>query len=109
VTIEVGNFYLVFASETASGSPAAKAYSCCTTIHRIKGENIMTSENAARFFKDVQQAQANQERLKASSDPETFILLAAARGYTFTVEDLPTQIGQLSDEEVAAIFNPGSR
>jgi hypothetical protein len=36
-----------------------------------------------------------------------FIKLAASQGYAFTVEDLPTQLGQLSDEEVAAIFNPG--
>lgn len=68
----------------------------------------MTSENAARFFKDVQQAQADQERLKACQEPETFIKLAAAQGYSFTVEDLPTQLSQLSDEEVAAIFNPGT-
>ena len=67
----------------------------------------MASQNAARFFKGDQQAQANQERLKATQDPETFILLAAAQGYAFTVEDLPTHLSQLSDEEVAAIFNPG--
>jgi hypothetical protein len=40
--------------------------------------------------------------------PEAFILLAAAQGYTFTIEDLPTHLSQLSDEEVAAIFNPGT-
>jgi predicted ribosomally synthesized peptide with nif11-like leader len=60
------------------------------------------------FSSWVQQAQANQERLKAIQDPETFIKLAATQGYDFTVEDLPTQLSQLSDEEVAAIFNPGT-
>jgi predicted ribosomally synthesized peptide with nif11-like leader len=68
----------------------------------------MASQNAARFYKGVQQAQANQERLKATQDPDTFIKLAESQGYNFTVEDLPTQLSQLSDEEVAAIFNPGT-
>ncbi|MEO0926437.1 MAG: hypothetical protein AAFY63_11270 [Cyanobacteria bacterium J06643_13] len=35
------------------------------------------------------------------------MLLAKARGYTFTVKDLETQLSQLPDEEVASIFNPG--
>ncbi|MDJ0718598.1 MAG: Nif11-like leader peptide family RiPP precursor [Prochloraceae cyanobacterium] len=67
----------------------------------------MTAKNAARIYKKVKQAQAQQERQKAKSDPEAFILLAKARGYVFTVKDLETQLGQLSDEEVAGIFNPG--
>lgn len=64
-------------------------------------------ENAARIYKQVEQAQARQQREKALSNPEAFIVMAAARGYTFTVEDLETQISQLSDEDVAGIFNPG--
>ncbi len=68
----------------------------------------MTAQNAARIYKKVEQAHAQQERQKAKKDPEAFILLAKARGYTFTVEDLETQLSQLSDEEVAGIFNPGT-
>jgi predicted ribosomally synthesized peptide with nif11-like leader len=67
----------------------------------------MAQENAARFFKAVQQEQATLEKQKALSDPERFIQLAEACGYHFTVEDLPTQVSQLSVEEIAAIFNPG--
>lgn len=67
----------------------------------------MTQKNAAHFYKNVQQAHATQERQRALSDPEAFIKLAAARGHTFTVEELETQLSQLSDEEVAAILNPG--
>ncbi|MGF1541515.1 MAG: Nif11-like leader peptide family RiPP precursor [Pleurocapsa sp.] len=67
----------------------------------------MTAQNAARIYKKVEQAQAHQERQKAKKDPETFILLAKARGYAFTLKDLETQLSQLSDEDVAAIFNPG--
>ncbi len=67
----------------------------------------MTQQNAARIYKNIQQAHANQERKKALDNPKTFIQLAAARGYDFTVEELETQLTQLSDEEIAAIFNPG--
>ncbi len=68
---------------------------------------MMTQDNAARLFKAVQQAQSSQERQKALSNPEAFVQMAANSGYSFTVADLQTQINQLSDEEIAAIFNPG--
>ncbi|GAB4549133.1 MAG: hypothetical protein Tsb0014_43790 [Pleurocapsa sp.] len=67
----------------------------------------MTEKNAARIYKKLELAHAEQERQKALSNPEAFIKLAEARGYTFTVKDLETQLSQLSDEEVAGIFNPG--
>mgnify|MGYP003452891602 CR=1 FL=1 len=67
----------------------------------------MTAENAARIYKKVEQAHAQQERQKALSDPQAFISMAQARGYALTVKDLETQLGKLSDEEVAGIFNPG--
>ncbi len=67
----------------------------------------MTKENAARIYKKVEQAYAQQERQKALSDPEAFISKAQARGYAFTVKDFKTQLDKLSDEEVASIFNPG--
>jgi predicted ribosomally synthesized peptide with nif11-like leader len=67
----------------------------------------VAKQNAARIYKGVEQAQAEQERQKAMSDPEAFIILAKSRGYTFTVKDLEVQLSQLSDEDVAGIFNPG--
>ncbi|NEP16499.1 MAG: Nif11-like leader peptide family natural product precursor [Leptolyngbya sp. SIO4C1] len=67
----------------------------------------MPQKNAARMYREVQQAQAREERRKALSNPEAFVKMAAARGYTFTVENLESQLAQLSDEAVAAIFNPG--
>lgn len=67
----------------------------------------MPEKNAARVYKHIQEAYANQERKRALSDPAAFIKLAAARGHEFTVEKLETQLSQLSDEEVSAIFNPG--
>ena len=67
----------------------------------------MEKQNAARIYKNVEKAYAQEERQKALSDPEAFIRLAEARGFDFTVKDLETQLSQLSDEEVAGIFNPG--
>ena len=67
----------------------------------------MTTKNAARIYKKVNQAYAQQERQKALSDPKTFISLAAARGYELTIKNFKAQLRQLSDEDVAGIFNPG--
>ena len=67
----------------------------------------MTQENAARFFKAVQQDEALKARLKATDDPETFIKIATERGYTFTVAELDTEISKLSEEQFASVVNPG--
>lgn len=67
----------------------------------------MPEQNAARLYKTVQRAHAEQERQSALNDPEKFIRLAAARGMPLTIENFSAQISQLSDEEIAAIFNPG--
>jgi predicted ribosomally synthesized peptide with nif11-like leader len=67
----------------------------------------MTQEHAARFFKAVQQDNALQAKLKATTDPEAFIQIAANQGYQFTVAELDTQIGKLTPEEFAAVINPG--
>ncbi|MEH2072649.1 MAG: Nif11-like leader peptide family natural product precursor [Nostoc sp.] len=67
----------------------------------------MTQQNAARLFEAVKRDQALQERLKATANPEAFIKIARERGYEFTVEELNTQIDKLSEEDLAAIVNPG--
>lgn len=67
----------------------------------------MAQENAAQLFQAVKQDQALKERLKAASDPEAFIEIAASRGYNFTVEELESSLSKLSSEELAAIVNPG--
>jgi hypothetical protein len=67
----------------------------------------MARENAAHVYKEVKRAHSAQERQRALSDPKTFVELAVARGHRLTVEGLEAQLNQLSDEDVAAIFNPG--
>ncbi|MBA2747809.1 MAG: Nif11-like leader peptide family natural product precursor [Tatlockia sp.] len=67
----------------------------------------MTQENAARFFKSVQQDQGLKAKLKAIDDPETFLQIAEGRGYQFTLADLDAAISNLSHEEMASVINPG--
>lgn len=67
----------------------------------------MTQENAARFFKSVQQDEALKAKLKATTDPETFIQIAAQRGYNFSIAELDAAISKLSAEELATVVNPG--
>ncbi|MEH1835685.1 MAG: Nif11-like leader peptide family natural product precursor [Nostoc sp.] len=67
----------------------------------------MTHQNAARLFQAVKQDQALQQRLKATADPKAFIKIAQERGYDFTAEELESEISKLSEEDLAAIVNPG--
>lgn len=67
----------------------------------------MTQENAARFFKAINQDQALKAKLKATTEPESFIKIAEERGYQFTVAELDKEISQLSSEQFAAVINPG--
>ncbi|MEH2324852.1 MAG: Nif11-like leader peptide family natural product precursor [Nostoc sp.] len=67
----------------------------------------MTQQNATRLFKAVKQDQALQQRLKATANPEAFVKIAQDRGYDFSVEELESEISKLSEEDLAAIVNPG--
>ncbi|MBW4561212.1 MAG: Nif11-like leader peptide family natural product precursor [Mojavia pulchra JT2-VF2] len=67
----------------------------------------MSQQNAAQLFKAVKQDQALKERLKATADSETFMKIAKERGYDFTIQELESEISKLSEEDLAAIVNPG--
>lgn len=67
----------------------------------------MAQENAARFFKSVKQDEALKAKLKAITDPESFIKIAEQHGYHFTTKELQAAISKLSDEGLAAVVNPG--
>ncbi|MCC5598846.1 Nif11-like leader peptide family natural product precursor [Nostoc favosum] len=67
----------------------------------------MTQQNATRLFEAVKQDQALQQRLKATANPEAFVKIAQERGYDFSVEELDNEISKLSEEDLAAIVNPG--
>lgn len=67
----------------------------------------MSQDSASRFFKAAQQDEALQLKLKATTNPETFIKIADEKGYHFTVEELQAQIEKLSPEAIASVINPG--
>ncbi len=67
----------------------------------------MTQQNAARLFQAVKEDQALQQKLKATANPEAFIKIAQERGYDFTITELDSEINKLSEEDLAAIVNPG--
>lgn len=67
----------------------------------------MAQSNAAELFKAVKQDQALKQRLKAASNPQAFIEIAKERGYNFTIGELENHLSNLSQEDLAAIINPG--
>jgi predicted ribosomally synthesized peptide with nif11-like leader len=67
----------------------------------------MSQQTAAELLKAIKQDQALKERLRATSDPEAFITIAKERGYDFTVDELEAELDKLSEEDLAAIVNPG--
>lgn len=67
----------------------------------------MTKQNAAELFKAVKQDQALQQKLRATANPEAFIKIAKERGYEFSTEELEAELDNLSEEDLAAIINPG--
>jgi len=67
----------------------------------------MRQQKTAQLLEAVRKDQALQARLKATNNPEEFIKIARESGYEFTMEELEEEISQLSDEDLAAIVNPG--
>ncbi len=67
----------------------------------------MASKNAARIYRDVEQAHAQQQRQQALNNPQEFVQQATTQGYNLTLDNFEDQLNQLSDEEVASILNPG--
>ena len=84
----------------------------CKLIHlsvniQFRRSSVMALQNTARLFQAVKKDQALKAKLKATANPEAFIKIARESGYDFTVEELEREIDKLSDEDLAAIVNPG--
>ncbi|MBD2169216.1 Nif11-like leader peptide family natural product precursor [Calothrix membranacea FACHB-236] len=67
----------------------------------------MPRQNAAQLLKAVKQDQALKQKLRATANPEAFVEIAKERGYDFTVDELETELDNLSEEDLAGIINPG--
>ncbi|HEY9828293.1 MAG TPA: hypothetical protein V6D19_22875 [Stenomitos sp.] len=68
---------------------------------------MSVQENAARLFKQVHAEQDRQLRLQAIENPSVFTQLAEQQGYRLDRTNLASAIESLSDEAIAAIWNPG--
>ncbi len=68
---------------------------------------MLAQANAARLLKVLRQSQAQTLRQQALQDPQAFIDRAAQQGYILTLEAFSEQLDQLSEEDLAGIFNPG--
>jgi hypothetical protein len=68
---------------------------------------MSTQTNAARFIKDICAAEDRQLRQQSLQDPQVFIRQAAQQGYHFDLGNLDAQVATLSEEQLAAIWNPG--
>lgn len=67
----------------------------------------MTTPNAAKIFKTVRQEEVLTNKQKALKHPRRFLKVAKEQGYNFTLDNLEAQIDKLSEEELAALMNPG--
>ncbi|NCJ08111.1 Nif11-like leader peptide family natural product precursor [Synechococcales cyanobacterium C] len=68
---------------------------------------MLAQANAARLLKTLRQSQAQTLRQQALEDPQDFIRRATQQGYSLTQESLPDQLGELTEEDLAGIYNPG--
>lgn len=67
----------------------------------------MTQTSVTEFLAAVKQDEVLRKRLKTAQSEQTCIDLAEQSGFFFTAEELQTELGKMSKEEVAEIFNPG--
>lgn len=67
----------------------------------------MTQTSVTEFLAAVKQDEVLRKRLKTAESEQICIDLAEQSGFFFTSEELQTELGKMSDEEVAEIFNPG--
>lgn len=68
---------------------------------------MLSHDNAARLFHSLRSDQDQQLRQQALENPEGFVQMAEQQGYHLQVNQLAAQVAQLSEEELAAIWNPG--
>lgn len=63
--------------------------------------------SVTQFIAALKQDEALRQQAKAAPNPAACIQLAQSQGYSFTAAELQTELGHLSEEEVAELVNPG--
>ncbi len=66
----------------------------------LAGNRIMAKEAVAQLFRAAQLDTALREKLSAAPDVETFVTMAKAHGYEFTVEEWQ-EVTKFAVEELA--------
>ena len=67
----------------------------------------MSQTSATEFLASAKQNTDLREKLKAALDLNRCIEIATGAGFNFTLLELQTELGQLSNEAVAELINPG--
>ena len=67
----------------------------------------MSQTSATEFLSSAKQDSNLREKLKAALDLNRCIEIATGAGFNFTLLELQTELGQLSNEAVAELINPG--
>lgn len=67
----------------------------------------MSQTSVAEFLTAAKQDESLRQKLKTAMDVDTCIDIASSIGYDFTTEELLAQLGNMPEEEVAEIINPG--
>jgi Nif11 domain len=68
---------------------------------------MFSQNNAAQFFNSLRSDLDRQLRLRSLKNPGEFMRMAEKRGYRFQGHQLNDDIARLSEDELAAIWNPG--
>jgi Nif11 domain len=68
---------------------------------------MLSQNNAAQLFNSLRTVQENQLRAHSLQNPEKFVQIAESRGYNFHINQLAEEVANLSEDELAAIWNPG--
>ncbi len=67
----------------------------------------MNQQNAAKLYTAIQEQQTLTEQKQAEEKIKNFLEMAEKRGYHYTEEEIKTELGHLSAEELASLINPG--
>ncbi len=67
----------------------------------------MSQISAAQFISELQQDRALVEKVRSIPTVRGCVEIAVNHGYKFSDEEFLAELAKLSDEELAAIVNPG--
>ena len=68
----------------------------------------MSQTSATEFLSSAKQDTNLREKLKAALDLNRCVEIANNAGFSFTLLELQAELGQLSNEAVAELINPGA-